>query len=214
MADYVVGDFCEVKVFTFLDNQLGINVHYGNIMEIAPGGLAEITVANALSTWLGTKVKGCICTNAKFLGVSVRQYRVGEAFPPATVYSKLSAGFGTGGDPPCPKQASGIFRKKTLMGGKKGQGRCYVPFPAVTAVEADGNPTDEYLAAVHDYCARCDLLENVSLDPLLVISFGLMKWRNAASFRGIIECSEVDRFATQMRRGDYGRLNAIPGPLA
>lgn len=212
MADANAGQYLEMKIYTYLDNQLGINVHYGRIDEIVGGGIGGDLLAIVISEWFSDAIKALISTPAKYLGMSIRQYDVGGP-KWATLWTKQDAGFGNGGAVPCPKQAAGILSKETAIGGVAGRGRTYIPFPSTDFVEADGNPTNAYLTAATTYANKIDGSENVDLTNELVITFGLMKWRDAASFKRTTKVTPRDRFATQMRRGDYGRLNAIPPQL-
>jgi hypothetical protein len=204
-------DYLEIKYYTYLDNQLGENVFYGKILaDGGPGPWAPIAVANALSTWLHVQIKALIANPALYLGVSLRYWSPGSPNW-ATVWSKLNQGVGNAGATPCPKQCSGIFSKNTALAGQKNRGRTFVPFPATADTEPGGNPTASYLTRLTAYAQRVDNVENIGAD--YGIAFGLFTWRMSASFRAITECVVRDRFATQKRRGDYGRVNAIPPQL-
>jgi len=213
MAEVNVDQYLEIKVYTHLDGQLGINVHFGKIVELGGEGMADTALVNAISTWLAPVIKPLISSEALYCGVSVRQWQP-TAPRWATLWSKTAQGVGTAGATPCPKQATGIFTKNTSLAGQAYRGRCYVPFPATTSVEPEGNPTAAYLTALGNYCARVDGAENVDVDFGLVIAFGLFRWRQASSWIRTTQCLPRDRFATQRRRGDYGRVNAIPAQLA
>lgn len=204
-------DYLEIKVYTYLDNQLGENVHYGKILgDGSPGPWAPSTLMTDLTAWFAPVVKALIATPATYLGLSLR-YWAPTSPNWATIWTKGSQGAGSAGSTPCPKQCSGIFSKNTALAGQKNRGRTYVPFPATIDVEPGGNPTASYLTRLLAYSGKVDNVENVGTDYR--IAFGLFKWRFAASFRGITECVVRDRFATQERRGDYGRVNAIPYQL-
>jgi len=213
------GDFLEIKLFTHLDGQLGINVHYGQVGAIdsaaATRGIGGM--ADALGTWFAPAIKALICTPAKYLGLSLR---VQEFDAPtvkwATAWSKTGAGFGTAGATPCPKQVSGLFSKRTAYAGAKEQGRTFVPFPATADVEPNGNPTLSYLSRLTAYAQRVDGDEGIVQGgggQNTDVIFGLYKWGQIASFRPTMSVVIRDAFATQMRRGDYGKVNAIPDEL-
>jgi len=215
MAQEVVnGDFVEVKIYTFLDNQLGENVLYG-MMQASVGPQDAATIAIDVRNWFRTKYTDLMANDAVFLGISLRTWGIAVGYPDfATIWSKQDPWqAGTAGAVPCPKQASGIVSKYTPYGGRRGQGRSYVPFPATDSVEADGNPTAAYLADL-------TTLGNAMVGPDPVgggnydIQWGLMKWRQPNTFLALVNSIPRDRFATQRRRGDYGRVNAIPAPLA
>lgn len=212
MSDVIVNQFLEIKTYCHLDNQLGINVHYGQIQIIGAGGIGITDLTSDISTWFATSMKALLCTPALYLGVSVRQYDNGGGNN-IPYWSKTGQGYGSAGATPCPKQCAGILTKTTLDGSRAGRGRLYIPFPATADVEADGNPTAGYLTRAIALAAAIDGDENVSSDPEVVLRFGLMHWRVASSFIRTNDVIARDRFATQRRRGDYGRINAIPSQL-
>lgn len=213
MAVIQNNDYLEVKAYCYLENQVGINVHYGKILAAGdPGPYVTSTVANDMSTWLAAVIKPLIANDATYLGISLRYWRPG-GLNYATVWSKTAAGIGTAGAVPCPKQCSGIMSKDTALAGPANRGRTYVPFPATADVEADGNPTASYLTRLANYAARVDGDENVGGGVDFTVVFGLFRWRDATSFRETVAVTTRDRFATQQRRGDYGRVNAIPPQL-
>lgn len=211
MAEYILNQYVEIKAYTYLDNQLGINVHYGYLDAMTAGPVASAAGTNAISTYMAGLLKPIITSAALYLGVSVRQSGGGIAGPWATVWSKTAQGYGTGGADPLPKQATGLFTKITPIGGRSGRGRTYVPFPSTTDCEPDGNPTAAYIVKLNSYATA---VSNVRPIPgLFDIRFGLMRWNTLASFKAVTDYSSRDRFATQRRRGDYGRVNAIPPQL-
>lgn len=208
----VINDVCNVRAYTFLDAQLGINNWYFRISATA--GTPDVqTVAEGYEAHIAAALKACIATPAIFLGVSARVLG-GPGWP--TWYSKLLQGAGSGGADPVPKQCAGIFSKITAYGGRKGRGRAYVPFPTESQCEPNGNPTAAYIALINTY-AGLHVGNQVLTAGANSVTGNFCLYSNAPGVpevRPIINITTRDRFATQMRRGDYGRLNAIPPELA
>jgi hypothetical protein len=127
---------------------------------------------------------------------------------PDSINANQIAGNGTGAI--LPRQTSGLISLRTATLGKIGAGRTYVPFPYGDANETNGTPTVVYqgfLGTLGDFLKG----------NLLVVSGGVTATFRPCLYRGgvdvprfIEEAIIPDAWATQRRRGDYGRLNKAP----
>lgn len=119
-----------------------------------------------------------------------------------------SPGQGPGGL--LPSQTAGLISLKTSTLGKIGQGRVYVPFPYNVANEVNGSPTVVYMENLSN-------LGTFLSQPFAVIDGGITATFRPCLYRGgtdtprfIDQAVPHDAWATQRRRGAYGRLNANP----
>jgi hypothetical protein len=119
---------------------------------------------------------------------------------------------GTGGSTALPKQTAGLITLRSSVVGKKNRGRQYVPFPATASDQGAGVPTLLYLA---DLIPLGAALRNVTVvgdaGPANTADFSPIIWKKGSPTHAFITSMVVRRaWATQRKRGDYGRLNASP----
>jgi hypothetical protein len=131
----------------------------------------------------------------------------------APIYSSATNTAGTGGAVALPKQATALIRFKTLLLGGSGENRLYIPFPPATANETTGEPTATYIGLLNTMAlilagpVACQSTTGGSgqLIPTLnrrpTSTFPLTQIQ--AGLAG-------HAWATQRRRGDYGRTNRSP----
>lgn len=127
---------------------------------------------------------------------------------PDSINANVTAGTGTGGL--LPGQIAGLISLRSSTLGKIGAGRTYAPFPYVDANEADGTPTNAYitsLAALGTFLRSNFLV----VDGAVTATFRPCLYRGGVDTPRFIE-EQISRnaWATQRRRGDFGRLNAAP----
>lgn len=177
-----------------------------------PGPLADQDVANAIADQYAPLYQPLIWNSAEYRGVLFT--RASGALPMTipTIGVPTAAAPGTGGTTAMSKQTAGLISLKTESQGKKHRGRQYVPFPSASANTGTGIPTLLYLAdltslGVELRTARVysnpALTETVTLAPVI--------WKKGALTWSIVTSMVVKRgWATQRKRGDFGRLNASP----
>lgn len=196
-------------MFCITQSQLGENVlHYEGLSFVGTGG----TIADAaarISTVLAPLYKPLLHPAATFYGVMCRQV---FPLPKSISYADATgAGSGTGTGGALPKQVSYLISKKSETPGRKGQGRLYVPFPA-------GGDNDTATAApnagamVKLIALRAQLVSTLTIGAggnTSVISPILWN-QTEVRIVPITAMFAVQEWATQRRRGDFGRKNALP----
>jgi len=131
----------------------------------------------------------------------------------APVYSSALNQAGTGGATALPKQATALMRFKTLKLGAAGENRCYVPFPPTAGNETTGEPTAGYIGLLNNqaltFAANIDCLSTTGGTGQLIPT---LNRRPASTFplTTISAGLAGHAWATQKRRGDYGRTNRSP----
>lgn len=203
------GDILECRVVCWEpnDNQLGLNVmHYLAGAPTGPVTLGQAAVTldgiikAAYKAWLGNP--------AQYRGVGFT-----KIWPlPRTIEenTNASAGNGTGGANLAAQQASGLIQFRTGLAGHKGRGRIYPPFPPTAIQDADGNLTaggatlvTAIGTAIGGGFTATGGGNNVGL-TLCVYNRATHAATPITSF--IVR----QKFATQRRRGQYGRTNILP----
>lgn len=117
---------------------------------------------------------------------------------------------GINANPLLPTQVSGLISLYTDTLGKTGQGRVYVPFPWAGANDTNATPTSAYMTGLNTlgtFFATNRTVAGVGVSanimPVLYIPGG-------APPKPIIRAIARDAWATQRRRGAFGRTNGNP----
>lgn len=111
---------------------------------------------------------------------------------------------------PLPTQTCGLVSLYSGTLGKTGQGRIYTPFPAVNMNDANGTPTPLTITSLQ-------ALGTKLITPITVVDGGVTGVFNPVLYipggappLQLIRFLARDAWATQRRRGSFGRLNANP----
>lgn len=209
----LVNDLVLVKAWTVASEQAAVNrVWYQAVSQAGNGG-SDADLANVLDPILGPLYKAAIYNTANYRGIQVQIYRNGQPF--AWVSQAGAAGVGTNGAIALPRQASGIFSVTTTLAGPAFRGRMYIPFPSTSADVGGGTPTGTYLTQVQAIGTAWLAQRTVGsggnttvLNPVIVHKVAAGQpaivpsfWTNAIG---------IAKFATQRRRGSYGKANSSP----
>jgi hypothetical protein len=178
---------------------------------VAPGIGATVTFTN-VAQWFailaGNNLAPIMNNGATYLGTRVR--RIFPALLDAWGFDTTQSTAGTAGASALPKQTCGLARYVSATLGKHGEGRTYLPFPAAADNASGGVPTAGYEATALTYANDMAVPQvvpgtggNATLNPVL--------WDRVANVSyDITGVLIAPAWATQRRRGDYGRLNKGP----
>lgn len=208
MATIAVGDIYQVRIVTALGSQLGEMIMHYECTAVAGTSSTDSALAVLIDAAAAPLVKPLLTNAASYQGVGVQRI-----FPTPRlreVVVTTGSGGGTGGASALPSQVSGLIKKVSATAGRSSQGRNYVPFPDESQNQASGIPAPAY---VGDLFA----LGNSMIGPFTPGGGG-----NTATLKQVIynringgtaEVTEVipaGVWATQRRRGDFGKSNIIP----
>lgn len=147
---------------------------------------------------------------ARFNGLLVREILAATVTPIAPAWDTGAAAVGIFAGGPGPSQVSGIISTRTAVGGRKGRGRVYVPFPGQVAYMANGEPTAAYITLV-------TALASAWVAPQIIVGAGgsvslvpSLRHRATGLTTALLTAYPKPVWATQRRRGDYGRANVSP----
>lgn len=197
-------DYCTVP------GQVSTNTRKWQLVALSTGtGFSSsaftLTYDSQLSGWMLV----LLSTGAEYYGTQVYLMNpIGAA--PRPDATNVNQGAGTFGAGLLPTQTSGLVQLYSTTLGKIGQGRTYVPFPSPTASEANGTPTAGYLNALNDLGGF--LSSNLTVvDGVQVATFRPCLYRGGADVPRFLESfRRPDAWATQRRRGSFGRTNSLP----
>jgi len=215
MAYIVQGnDVVKIRWYATLGAQASVITHH--YLCPAPQLVGQWDLPLLLNQWAAMAaplIKPCIATIAHFDGSSIQVVTT----PPysALLYSSQGAGNGTMTLDPLPTQVTGMISRRTDFAGRAYRGRIYMPFPTKTGSDTNGLPTITYTTLLSNYVAGVEppagitltsAGKSILLDPVL-----RHKPRPAAPADTQITGHEYPlKFATQRRRGSYGKANFSP----
>lgn len=206
-----VNDTIEIKLYSFCRDQLGINVlHYrvtgGTNLTTVDG----VQAADFAFDQFATVLTNLMSDSADFVGTSFQKVRPA----PATL-----AFFSTAASVPgaivgdvLPLQSTGLITKRTDSIGRANRGRVYIPFPPESLNDAAGLPTLGYVNGLDTLAEKIMGPINVGTitDPFSITLAGVVYHRSAGGSTLITTTVSRRKWATQRRRGSYGKPNVNP----
>lgn len=203
-----VGDLYQVRIITQLGDQAGLNIlHYRVTAQTGPDPTL-LSIANNLDGQFRASYVANLSATAQFRGVGVRKFRP-VPISPETVSNVGPVNGGVAGDA-LPRQVSGIITLKTAFAGRAFRGRVYVPFPAESDNTSSFVPTNTYVL-------NLTLIGNAIRSPGPIVSgpdsltLALTIFHRRQGTNDLVTSIQSrTMWATQRRRGSYGRPNLIP----
>ncbi len=201
------GDLVEMTIYCKFDEQVSANVLCFVASSVTPGPTVQ-TVASAYDGAYGPIMKDWVCDAAEYLGVSVRNLTA--TVPEISAIAKANAGGGDSGNS-LPRQLAGLISWRTSVGGPRGRGRTYLPFPGVDFLLND-HINAAGVAVMNDFGVQFVGPDVVVGDGGSVTLTGSIRHRGLfAPLSHVVQTfTESTQFATQRRRGFFGRPNGVP----
>lgn len=191
--------------------QVSISNRYYKVgIVIVPGVVTFGDVATDLDTFMAGVWKALLYNSAFYHGCRVR--RMLPANTDAWETSTAGGGAGTAGAVALPTQTAGLVRLKTAHLGKHGEGRIYVPFPAAADNITDGVPRVGYISAAVALGGRMSTQRiivggtggQIAVTPIITSPPAFTTQYD------VTDSGAADAWATQKRRGSFGRFNVPP----
>lgn len=204
-----VGDFYRVTHVCQQAEQIGLMVSHWRVGSLVVPGPTDEEVAKTMDTLFGATIKALVSTQTTYRGTLAQ-----KVFPLpvlARAQSTLIPGPGTAVGNTLPRQTAGLIWLSTAIAGRAGRGRKYAPFPAAGDDQADGTPTADYRIRLLTLATLfgepqtiVGVLGNANVVPCI--------WHRAnPALSPLITTSGIRTvWATQRRRGSFGRPNTSP----
>lgn len=202
------GDILRASIWSTDAEQAAVNVLHYKVQSVGGVPATDADFATALDQTIATLYKAIINNNAFYRGVEAQ-----IIWPPPTrvaVSATGGAGAGGSGVTSLPRQSAALTQWKTAIAGRHGRGRSYWPFPSSTANTLDGVITPATLVAIQ---ALNVALLNFGLFTIALrtATVALIVYdRVAHTGQNVTQSVTTNKWATQRRRGTYGRANASP----
>lgn len=206
----MINDVFQVVIGCRFGDQLGLNVrHYFSFASAGTGAVTLTGIANGFAAALGPLYQGVLSESAEFRGVVVQKIKPLPMGMPALSSLGVLPGLRSGD--PLPRQIAGLISFQTAFAGRRMRGRSYIPFPAESDNEPDTTPSVTYITALSFLAAQLISLvtvtEGANSEQLMPVIFH----RDTTSVTQILTATANDAWATQRRRGSFGRPNALIG---
>lgn len=203
-----VGDIHELRVYCLIPTQIGVNVfHYLEAAETLDG-VVDTEIADFFSGRVAASYKAAVNLNATFWGVTAQRIKPtrGIASPDATDRAAC-----TGAGQLMPTQASGIISAYAGGAARNLRARAYIPFPGSSFLDlTSGEPTAAYKALLATIASKV-------YEGFVVAGAGgtatlqpIVYHRATGTGTVITDWIARQKWATQRRRGMYGRENSAP----
>jgi hypothetical protein len=207
-ATIVNGNILRVTIVCSQTNQVSLNrMHY--IASGVAGTPTDLQVATAADTAFAAAMKAIIPLTATYRGCMCQ---IVSPNVPMFVTQSSNANAGTGGfgTTPMPAQVCGLITWLSVFAGRTGHGRFYAPFPAIGAATSGETPSAGYVTNLGTLAAAINGFTTVAGGGNSV-TLQQCNWNQLHGFQHAFTGYVVrPRWATQKRRGDYGRANVSP----
>lgn len=203
-----VGDVLQLTVVTEYEPQVGLNVRHFIVTAETGGGATMGEIVNALATAFSAVYTPLMSVNSTYRGAMIQKIRPLPIGNP--VASGIPAVPGTVIGDALPGQVCGLITLRTEMAGRRFRGRVYVPWPAESDSDLNGQPTIAYVGRLNAlgtaYVGSQVVVGALGTTTIQSVIFG----RSTGTTTSITNIRSRQRFATQRRRGDFGQPNIPP----
>jgi hypothetical protein len=220
-----LGDIFELTTVsqdsTAPNSQVGLmKTHYiVSVLGATPPTQTQIAIAMDNAQGLAAQMKLWLNNQSLYRGVMVQKIYPIPAGKPAVEFTVANAGAGTAGAQQLPRQSCGLIYATTAKAGRAFRGRNYLPFPAAALQNATlDQPSAAAVAILGGVATILYGTFVVSVGGVLTTLTPIIFHRKANKagttvangYDPILNFGGRLLWATQRRRGDYGRQNNSP----
>lgn len=206
----VAGALVRGQIVCLDTDQVSISTFFYLVSNSPAPTLTDADWALGFDAQVGANVKAILNNNAQYRGVISQ---ITDLFGKALFVSRSSvvgAGTGTGGPDALPKQACGITSWYTALPRQANRGRTFWPFPATAHDTGDGTPDVTYVTQVDALAAAIQTFTTFTTGGRTANFSFQLQHRKLGNVTAVIARTTRSVWATQRRRGAYGRQNHPP----
>lgn len=218
-ASLAIGDLIRGRVWTYAPSEIqaAVNTVYYVVAAVGSTPATDQDAADTLDAIVAPDYKALLSGLAEYRGVQMQLLKTAYPYHARLIAAEtnVNAGTGTNASTYLPTQTSGLITYQSLNPGSKGRARTYVAFPSQDLDSGGGTPTGGYqtllLALASDLGSGLALSTGGRTATLVrVVLHGPDKFTVVDPPSPIISWSVGARWATQRKRGNYGRPNRPP----
>lgn len=201
-------DILNLRVYCVTGDQLAINSFFLRVFTVI-GSPTDVDVLTSWDVSFAPLYKALMTTDSTYRGTTVQRVRPAPTTMMATKTNL--AGAGTVAAPPLPRQVSGIITKRTDFAGKGFRGRVYVPFPGEDSSSgATGTPVAGYVTNLAALALSIETPKAAGGGGNSCNSRVVLFKSVSGQTYDVTSCIARSIWATQRRRGSYGKANVSP----
>jgi hypothetical protein len=207
---FPIGSIVRAVTYCSVPGQVSTNTHKFQLTSLTgAGAFNSVDFLASYDSALSLLYLPLLANGATYHGTQLYLMNpIGAAPRPDDITTNTAVG--TGGASLMPTQASGLISFYTSLLGKTGQGRSYIPFPSATSNDTNGTPTAAYITDL-------DSLAFSLRAPQVIVAGGVSGTFELVVYKGgaaipqfVIDTTQRDAWATQRRRGAFGKANKLP----
>jgi hypothetical protein len=216
MATPVIpGDLVETRTYATQAEQTAIMTFHWGINSAIGTVTNDIDFARVIDNTLAPPWKATLSADSSYRGTSARI--ISSSPPTSPVFFNTSVGPGTGTAPDLPRQTAGLISWQTAFGGRQFRGRTYIGFPWAGLNNLDGVPTGPAITLFTNIAQAMFGLTTIpnvagtgSCGVNLLLTHRKPKTGTTPAPTFINGYIIRNKWATQRRRGSFGRPNSSP----
>lgn len=200
-----IGDICEVRAWVVNAEQAAVNSYFFEITAASSSSDTDQALSDAIDTIIAPKYKSALGSDSDYRGTQL--YIVTRRPMPAYVSTTASAGFGTASGLTMGRQTSGLIAWRTAFAGPGFRGRTYFPFPTTGEDASGAIPSNGYLTILNGLSTALTGGNSFGVAGTAKLSIFHRTTRTPTT---VTSGAPIAKWATQKRRGSYGRANVSP----
>ena len=210
-----IGGKYELTVCCYTASQISLNRTFWMWSGTTGTGPTNAQIAAAFDTHFAATYKGWMSQEALYRGISIRRVATPTEAPFVSVANE---GVGTVAGSVLPTQVTGVLSFKTFFAGAHYRGRVYPGFPPTSFQNVLGGMTNAGAVALAlisaQYAATVSAgaggnTASFTLQVRSVVN-NVPPLPPTITYNAVQEVLTRNRFATQRRRGQFGRPNTLP----
>jgi hypothetical protein len=211
------GDILLVRFWCVDTEQASVNSVWYHVDTVGFVPATDQDVADTFNTSYAPLFLGILNANAEFRGVEAQMRNNVAPYSAlgAVVFNNSLAGPGVAGPNALPRQTCGLGSFQTMFAGPGQRGRIYYPFPCTADDDTTGKPTAGYQTRIGTITNDLTLPATIAVGGRsATLGRILVHRKNKAGvippISTIVGGTFAVRWATQRRRGSFGRPNTSP----
>jgi hypothetical protein len=207
-------DVLQFRTWVSQAEQGAVVTFYYGILSQSGTPTTDLDCANAIDAILAPKFKSILSTDASYRGTQA--VIINRPVRPAPVISNLLTGAGSAAPPDLPRQTCGLISWRTPFSGRRYRGRMYVPFPPAVDNGTDGVPIAGYITVLSNIGTALmglTTINNAAVTGSVGVSFVLNHGKGKTPIPAVTPITSFtaqNKWATQRKRGSYGKANVPP----
>lgn len=207
-----VNDIYQARITTYRADiqQLGLVIRHWRVSVSIPPEPGPAQIAAALGGLIGPSITPVMTAAASYRGTGVQ--KIAPLPAGSEAISIVGQAPGDEAGDPLPAQCTYLISFKAALSGRRFNARSYIPFPPETFCDITSRVTAPGLAALQNTAlALTNVTTVLSVPPGgNIILVPCIFHRDTLTSDDITIFAVRAFFATQRRRGDFGKINPLP----